>query len=119
VRRQARQLDERRRADRLEERRAERALAPRHRRQEDDGGPFGDRRVEPLQRAHVLIVYVDVDEGGEAVAALEHLPSERGEALGEVGEEVAERWARGLDLPGAADGVTKRGRDPDSSHDAT
>ena len=117
--RKAGQLDERRVADRLEERRSQRALAARHRRQEDHGRALAHRRVEALERAHVFAVQVDVDEGGDPVAVLEHLVAEAREAVGEIAEHLAERSAGGLDLARAADLVSQRRRDADADHCVT
>jgi hypothetical protein len=117
--REPRQLDERRVADRLEQRRRQRALAAGHGRQEDDGRALAHRGVQALERAHVLAVEIDVDEGGDLVAVLEHLVAEPREAVGEVAEHLAERPAGSLDLAHAADLVPQRRRDADARHAPT
>ena len=97
----------------------ERALAAGHRRQQDDGRALEHRRVEPLERPNVLAVEVDVHERGDAVAVLEHLVAEPGEAVGEIAEHLAQRAAGGLDLARAADLVPQRRRDADADHCVT
>ena len=92
ARREARELDERRRADRLEERRGQGLLPAGHRGQEDHRRPL-DRRLEPLERSHVLVADVDVHERRDAVVG-EHLAPEAGEARGEVVQELPERSRR-------------------------
>src|ERR671918_2400595 len=119
MRREARQLDERRAADGLEERRREGLLAAGHGGEQDHGRALAHGRVEALHRAHVLAVDVDVHERRDAVAALEHLPAQAGEALGEVGEHVAQRSAVRLDLARAADLRAEGGWDADAGHDVT
>ena len=76
-----------------------------------------DRRVEALQRAHVLAVHVDVHEGRD-LAVLEHLRAQAGEPRGEVVEQLAERRAGSLDLTLAAHLGAKRRRNPDAAHRA-
>ncbi len=90
VRRQVTQLDERRRADQVEHARGherrplhERRLAARHGGEQDDRRALGDRRVEPLQRPHVLVVEVDVHERRD-VAVVQDLSAEAGVARSEV-----------------------------------
>ena len=50
------------------------------------------------------------------LAVLEDLRRERGMAVDEVVEHLADRVALGLDLARAADLVAQRGRDPDDAH---
>jgi hypothetical protein len=97
----------------------ERALAACHRGQEDDRRVLAKRRVEAFQRPDVFVVDVDVHEGRELGSVPQHLPSEAGEPLGQVGEEVAQRRTGRLDLARAADRVAQRGWNADPRHQVT
>ena len=119
MRREARQLDQRRRPDQVEHRGSEDSLAACHRRQEDDGRSLGDRRVQALEGAGVLVVDVDVHERCDLAPVLEHLASKPGEANGQVAEHVAQSLAGGLDLAGASDLGAQSGWDPDAGHAIT
>jgi hypothetical protein len=114
-----RELDKGGAADRLEQGGGQRSLAARHRRQKDHRGTVADRRLQAVERADVLVVHVDVHERGDLVPVLEHLTAEAWEALGQVGQQLANRGAGGVDLPCAADRIAERGRDPDAGHEAT
>ena len=113
------QLDERRVPDRLEQGRRQRPLPAGHGRKQDHGRVLAHLRVEALERADVLAVEVDVDERRDAVAVLEHLPAQAGEALRQVGEHLAHGRAVRFDLAGAPDLGAQRRRDADPDHRAT
>ena len=81
--------------------------------------PSPHRRLQAFEGADVLVVHVDVHERGDLVPVLEHLAAEAGETFGEVGQELADGGAGGVDLPCAADRIAERGRDPDAGHEAT
>ena len=120
VRREPRQLDERRRSDRARGGEGvSDALAAGHRRQEDHRRALPTGVSRPCERAHVLVVDVDVDERRDLVPAVEHLAAEPGKALGQVVQHLAHRAARGLDLARAADLGAERRRDADSRSRAT
>jgi hypothetical protein len=117
MRREARQLEQRSRADEVEHRGREQALAACHGRKEDEGRALAHGRLEALEGAHVLVVQIHVDEGRDlAGAVLEHLPTEAGIALREVCEELPDRRSGGLHLALAADLGTESGRDADTRH---
>src|SRR3954468_420343 len=85
-----------------------------HRRKQDDGRRFADRRVEAVARADVLAVDVDVDERPDLALAVDAF-AERGNPDAEVLEQLADRRAGGLDLARAARlGAKHRG----DAHDA-
>src|SRR5919198_1016478 len=88
-----------------------------HRGEQDDRGAGADLGVEPVARAHVLALDVDVHEGREVVV-LDQLRPERGEAADQVVEQLADGVAVRLDLPLAADLLAERGRDPNLRHAA-
>ena len=77
--------------------------------------PGRDGRVEPVERADVLAAEVDVDERRDAAVG-EDLRPERGMALDEVVDHLADALAARLDLACAADLVPQRGRDADGDH---
>ncbi len=79
----------------------------------------GDHRgVEPVQRAHVLVAEVDVDEGCDA-AVREDLRGEGGVAVDEVVEHLADGVSDRLDLTCAADLGPQRGGNADGDHACT
>ena len=87
LRREARQLDERRVADQVEQAGGEAARAAGHGRQQDHRRALADRRLELLERADVLAVDVDV-------RVLQLSRRARGSAAVEVVEELARRCRR-------------------------
>jgi len=64
--------------------------------QHDDLVAVGERRLEPAQEAHVLVVDVDVDEAPE-VAALDQPVLEAGVVGLQVVDQIAQAAAAGLD----------------------
>ena len=114
-----REVDEGGAADRLEEGGGQRSLAARHGGQEDHRGAVAHRSLQAFEGADVLVVHVDVHERGDLVSVLEYLAAQPGEALGQVGEQLADGGAGGVDLPCAADRIAERWRDANAGHDAT
>jgi hypothetical protein len=90
-------------------------LSAGHGREEDERRALADGRFEPVERADVFVIEVDVDEGRDA-AVLEHLASERGIALGQVGEQLADSCTRSVDLACAARLISQRRGDADATH---
>src|SRR5437764_7205116 len=86
-----------------------------HGRKQDDRAGFAHRCVEPVARAHVLAVDVDVHERPDLAFVVDPR-AERREPRGEVLEELADGRAGRLDLARAACLRTKNGRDPDDAH---
>src|ERR1700749_5173264 len=71
--------------------------AARHGGQEDHGAAVADRRVEPVARAHVLAVDVDVHERLQLALGV-HLAAERWDAGGQVLEQLADGRAARFEL---------------------
>src|SRR3954466_14675367 len=86
-----------------------------HRREEDDGGSRGDRRIEAVERAHVLALDVDVHERGDVVVFHE-LRAQAGEARHQVVEQFAHRSTLGGHLALTADLGAKSGWNADCRH---
>src|SRR4051812_30028244 len=61
-----------------------------HRRQDDDGVAVGDRRLETLEHAHVLVVEVDVDVAVEVAVLAEELLGGGGVIGGEGAQDLAD-----------------------------
>src|SRR4051812_34043881 len=93
-------------------------VATGHRGQEDQLRAGLDGRLEPVERAHVLAVQVDVDEGRD-VAVLVDLRAQPRILAREVLEQLADGGAGHLDLPLVAGLGAQRGRDADSRHACT
>src|SRR5689334_1761177 len=62
--------------------------------EEDDGLALAHRRVEAVERAHVLALEVDVHERRDLLVPVEELRAEVREAAREVVEDLAHRAAR-------------------------
>ena len=117
LRRQPLQLDERGVADEVEQaaRDDEARHAAGHRREEDHGRAVRDRRVEPVERAHVLALDVDVHERRDLVV-LDELRAQAGEARHQVVEQLAHGVAGGGHLALAARLGAKRRWNADGRH---
>src|SRR5918996_531394 len=76
-------------------------LSTRHRGEEDDRPTLAYRRLEPLARAHVLALDVEVHEGRE-LALVEHPLAKRGKACHQVVEQLADGRAVRVDLARSA-----------------
>src|ERR1700741_3788044 len=87
-----------------------------HRGQQDHGLPLADGRVEPVERANVLALDVDVHERRDLPVPLEDLLSEPGEARRQVLEHRAHGLALRGNLPLAADLRAERGGNPHDCH---
>ena len=77
--------------------------------------PRADLRVEPVERADVLALDVDVHERRDLLV-LHELRPQGGEAVHQVVEQLAHRAALGRHLAGAADLAAELGWDPDDAH---
>src|SRR3954462_839959 len=86
-----------------------------HRREEDDGGPGGYRRVETVECAHVLALDIDVHERRDVVV-LHELRAQAREARHQVVEQLAHRSALGGHLALAADLGAKSGWNANCRH---
>src|SRR5205807_5255600 len=91
------------------------AAATRHGRQKDDGRAGAYFGVEPVQRANVLALHVDVHERRE-LAALHELAAQRGEAAHEVVEQLAHGVALRRERARTVDLLAQRGWDADVRH---
>src|SRR5205085_884739 len=86
-----------------------------HRREQDHRRPGRDGRLEPVERAHVFALDVDVDERRD-VLVLHELRAQAGEARDEIIEQLADGVARGGYLALAARLDAKRRWDADLRH---
>src|ERR1700710_1953243 len=78
------------------------SLAAGHRGQDDDGVALGDRGLETLEHAHVLVVEVDVDVAVEVAVLAEELLAGGGVLGGEGAQDLADVGAASLYLGLAA-----------------
>src|SRR3954471_8951381 len=85
------------------------AAAAGHRRQDDQGVALGDRGVEAVEDANVLVVEIDVDVAVELAAVAEELAAGVGVGAGEGVEDLADVGAVGADLTLAADRRAQNG----------
>src|SRR3954447_20562756 len=83
--------------------------------EKDDRRAVVDRRVEAVERPHVLALDVDVDERREVVV-LHELRAQPGEARHQVLEQLAHGLALGGDLALAADLSAQLWRDANEAH---
>ena len=77
--------------------------------------PSCDRRLEPVERPHVFVVDVDVDEGRD-LTVVEELARESGIGAREIVENLGHGAAARVDLPRAAYLCTQRRRDANCGH---
>src|SRR2546421_958120 len=90
-------------------------LSTGHRRQQDDRCPFTNRRLDAVERAHVLALDVDVHERRDVVVFHE-LRAQPGEALHQVVEQLADGLALRGNLPLSADFGAQRRWNANSRH---
>src|SRR5918999_5446663 len=79
--------------------------APGHRRNHRDLRALRGRRVEPLGETNVLVAHIDIDEPPDLARVVEDAGRDAGVVGVQIGDDLAERISRGLDLrvaPGVA-----------------